>query len=75
MSSHQLPNLILMANQIAANITSGQSEEVTAAAVTQHLLRFWSRAMKAEIVAYLNADGSELSATAKLAVAKLEQAA
>jgi formate dehydrogenase subunit delta len=75
MSSHQLPNLILMANQIAANITSGQSEEVTAAAVTQHLSRFWSRAMKAEIVAYLNEDGSELSETAKLAVSKLEQAA
>lgn len=69
MRTHQLHALIEMVNQIANNITSGVSQELTAKEVASHLGRFWSRSMKDEIVDYLNSDGSELSETSKAAVA------
>ena len=72
MSQHQLASMIEMVNQIAANITSGESQEQVAEKVSVHLKRFWSRGMKAQIFAYLEADGSELSPAAKASLERLK---
>lgn len=71
MSQDPLQGLIRMANQIAANIAPGSDDAVAVDQVANHLRRFWARSMKARIVAYAEADGSELSEVARRAVAQL----
>lgn len=72
MSQHQLASMIEMVNQIAANITSGESQEKVAEKVSVHLKRFWSRGMKEQIFAYLEVDGSELTPAAKASLERLK---
>jgi len=72
MSKHQLASMIEMVNQIAANITSGESQEKVAEKVSVHLKRFWSRGMKEQIFAYLESDGSDLTPAAKASLERLK---
>ncbi len=65
--------LIKMANEIAGNIAPGKTQEQTADAMVQHLLRFWSRSMKTQIIACLEMDDKSLSATATQAIELLKQ--
>ncbi len=48
--------LVKMANEIAANIAPGKNQQQTAEAMLNHLTRFWSRSMKAQIIDCLEMD-------------------
>ncbi len=71
MSHSQLDQLIHMANQIADNNLHHGDETESVQIVSDHLMRFWARAMKQQIVAYANNDGSQLTPLARKAVAEL----
>lgn len=66
-----LQKLVRMANQIAANLDYGADQEKTAAAVADHLRRFWTPLMLDELVDGLEAGEAELSVTAARAVEQL----
>ena len=63
--------LIRMANQIAANFEYGADAKKAASGVADHLRRFWTPDMRAQIVDYRGRGGTELSEIAALAVADL----
>jgi formate dehydrogenase subunit delta len=63
--------LIRMANQIAANLDCGPDKARAADAVRDHLRRFWSPSMRAQIVAHRMQGGAGLSEVAALAVERL----
>jgi len=65
--------LVRMANQIAANLEYGSDKNRVANEVADHLRRFWSPSMRAEIIEYHARDGAGLGEVAALAVAKLSQ--
>ena len=67
--------LVKMANQIAANSDYGSDKAKVAAAVADHLTRFWTPAMRAAIVAGHAAKSLALSPVAAGAVDLLAQQA
>ncbi len=71
MSDQQLQNLIKMVNQIAVNQHGDESQ--AAQRVATHLQKFWARSMKAQIIAYLDDDGTELSPIAREAIVCLRE--
>jgi formate dehydrogenase subunit delta len=73
MLSKELANLIKMVNHIADNIAIGQSKEITAPKVTNHLRNFWARPMKEKIIGYAISDGEKLNPVAKIAVLQLQK--
>ncbi|MGO1502302.1 MAG: formate dehydrogenase subunit delta [Marinobacter sp.] len=72
MSDQQLNSLIKMIDQIIANnLHQGSDDKVTEVAA-DHLHKFWARSMKQQIIAYAHQSPAELSALARLTIAKLE---
>ena len=68
----ELQHLIAMANQIAANLRPAAVDDAAAAEmVAKHIRLFWARSMKAQIVDYVQADGTELNQVVKLAVVRV----
>jgi formate dehydrogenase subunit delta len=65
--------LIRMANQIAANFDFGPDKPKAVDGVADHLRRFWTSAMKAEIIGYQQNGGTELNEIAAQAVARLAE--
>jgi formate dehydrogenase subunit delta len=63
--------LVRMANQIAANFEYGADEGKVAADVADHLRRFWTPEMRAQIIQYRTGGGTGLNKIAALAVVKL----
>jgi formate dehydrogenase subunit delta len=63
-----IDRLVMMANQIAANLATADNP---VAATAEHIRLFWDPRMKAMISAY---DGAGLSATAAAAIAGLKAA-
>ncbi|MDM3871866.1 formate dehydrogenase subunit delta [Porticoccus sp. W117] len=65
----QLPHLIKMANQIAANQpVEFLGEEAAVAAVAEHIQKFWAPPMREKIIAYQQGGGAELTPLARRAV-------
>lgn len=71
MSLHNHTHLIRMANQIAANLSSGRDEAQAVEAIRHHLEAFWARPMKQRLIACLGNDGTELVPLAHRAVTLL----
>jgi formate dehydrogenase subunit delta len=69
----QVEKLVRMANQIAANFEYGPDKDKAAAGVADHLRRFWTPSMRAQIIEGYRQDAIDLSDLAKLAVAKLAE--
>jgi formate dehydrogenase subunit delta len=65
--------LVRMANQIALNFEYGEDRERAVAGVVDHLTRFWTPEMRAEIIEHAAQDTSALSDTAAAAVATLAE--
>jgi formate dehydrogenase subunit delta len=63
--------LTAMANQIGAFFRA-RGEAVAAAAIEDHLRRFWDPRMRDQIVAHLRAGGEGLEPAVRLAVARLD---
>jgi formate dehydrogenase subunit delta len=72
MGSHQLNSMIKMLNQIAANTPNQHDSEKVIGATENHMRKFWAKSMKAEIIAYLESGGDELSERAEAAVRRLQ---
>ena len=66
--------LVAMANQIGVFFSS-QKDGRAAADIATHLRKFWTRQMRAAIVAHLDEGGAGLSPAAREAVALLRDAA
>lgn len=67
MSLSQLQHLVVMANQIAANLAHGEESEQVAA-VASHIVRFWAAPMKEKIINHLHDGGEGLLPVAARAV-------
>jgi formate dehydrogenase subunit delta len=67
-------SLVRMANQIAVAFRMEPHEEAVAA-TTEHINLYWTRKMRADIIAYLKAGGAGLNAMASDAVRALRQPA
>lgn len=68
MQEVELNHLIKMLNQLADNLAQGDSPEITAERVADHLRRFWAPGMKKCIGQYANTGGEGLSPVARQAV-------
>ncbi|HEY8520796.1 MAG TPA: formate dehydrogenase subunit delta [Gammaproteobacteria bacterium] len=68
----KLEKLVKMANQIAANLSYGD-EGKAAEGVCDHLRRFWTPDMRAQIIEHYRQGGADLSPVAKAGVAKLAE--
>lgn len=66
--------LARMANQIAANLYYGVDEPKHAAAVADHLRRFWNSGMRAALVEAHRRNGVDLSEPVVRALAELPEA-
>ena len=58
MSATQIDHLVKMANQIALNLAAGKDEEAVAKATGEHITRFWTPAMRAQLREFWR-DGGE----------------
>jgi formate dehydrogenase subunit delta len=65
--------LARMANQIAANFHYGADKAKEAAGVADHLRRFWSSSMRAELVEAHRRNAVDLNELATLAVEELPE--
>jgi formate dehydrogenase subunit delta len=66
--------LLRMAEQIAANVTVSHDVNVVAERTADHLVRFWDPRMRADLLAYVDSVGPELSASVQGAVERLREA-
>lgn len=65
--------LIKMANQIACNIAPGKNQEQAARAMADHLVRFWARSMKVQIIDCLEMKNNRLDPIAVDAIKLLKE--
>jgi formate dehydrogenase subunit delta len=65
--------LVRMANQIAANFDFGPDKAKAAEGVLDHLRRFWTSQMKAQIVERYESGDAGLNEIAAMAVQKLAE--
>jgi len=65
--------LAYMANQIGKFFAS-QGEEKAAAAVVDHLLKFWDPRMRSEISAFASGGGAGLDPVVRRAIERLQEA-
>ena len=75
MASQQLKQLIRMAEQIAANLAAGVDADTAATRTADHLRRFWTPAMRSELLDYWQEGQEELDATVSAALAVLSSQA
>jgi len=61
MSVRQHDRLVKMANQIALNMAACGEEEVVAARTAEHIAKFWTPAMRRQLLDYYHAGGEGLA--------------
>jgi formate dehydrogenase subunit delta len=61
MSVRQIEHLVKMANQIALNLTAGGDKEAEAKRVWEHIEKFWTPAMREELLSYWQQGGEGVS--------------
>ena len=57
MASRQIDHLVKMANQIALNLGAGH-DDAAATRTAQHISRFWTAAMRRQLIQYWRAGGA-----------------
>jgi formate dehydrogenase subunit delta len=65
--------LVAMANDIAAFFAGESDRETAVAGIASHIVRFWERRMRSQIVSYYLSGGGGLSPLAMAAVARLAE--
>jgi formate dehydrogenase subunit delta len=60
MSEGQINHLVKMANQIALNLAAWGDEEAVAVKTGEHIEKFWTRAMREQLLDFWRADGEDL---------------
>lgn len=61
MSAHQVQQLVKMANQIAMNLGGGRNEQQAAVETGEHITRFWTPAMRAQLLEYWRSGGEGIA--------------
>ena len=61
MTARQIEHLVKMANQIAVNLTPWGDEETVANKTREHIEKFWTIAMREELMAYWRDGGDNVS--------------
>ena len=61
MSAGQIDQLVKMANQIARNLAAWGDEEAVAAKTAEHIEKFWTPAMRRQLMDFWQAGGEGLS--------------
>ncbi|PCM44195.1 formate dehydrogenase subunit delta [Marinobacter sp. ANT_B65] len=72
MKDQELNNLIKMLDQIIANNLHHGDDDKVAGVAADHLHKFWARSMKQQIIACADGTSPELSALARLTIARLQ---
>jgi formate dehydrogenase subunit delta len=75
MASQELKQLIKMAQQIAANLAAGVDANTAAARTADHLRRFWTPAMRSQLLDYWQDGEGDLDTTVSAALAELSSQA
>jgi len=65
MTGAGIEHLVKMANQIALNFGERRDSAAAARRTAEHLARFWTPAMRAQLAAYLARGGDGLSPVAR----------
>jgi formate dehydrogenase subunit delta len=60
MSARQVDHLAKMANQIAVNMAAWGDEAEVAAKTSEHIEKFWTRAMREQLLDFWRAGSEEL---------------
>lgn len=60
MSARQINHLVKMANQIALNMAAWGDEAEVAAKTSEHIEKFWTCAMREQLLDFWRADGEDL---------------
>ena len=69
--SRQIEQLVKMANQIALNVAAGQDEVIVARETAAHIRKFWTPAMRQQLLDFRRAGGAVAPAVA-IALAALD---
>ena len=72
MTAKQIDHLVKMAEQIALNLGAGRDDRAAAERSADHILRFWTPAMRHQLQEFRHA-GGEVSAVVAAALQRLEQ--
>jgi len=75
MAAKQIDNLVKMANQIALNMAAWGDEAAVANKVGEHIEKFWTRDMRAQLLDYWRANGEGLLPAVSCALASTDRAA
>jgi len=68
MNDSQVKRLVRMANQIALNMASWGNEKAAAEKTADHMQRFWTPAMRAQLTDYCREDGAGVSTVVERAL-------
>ncbi len=67
----QIDHLVQMANQIALNVSSRGDVDAIAASIGEHLVKFWTPAMRQQLLGYHREGGGELSPAVEVALQRI----
>jgi len=61
MSAKQVEQLVKMANQIAQNLGAGRDQQLAASKTGEHIVRFWTPAMRAQLQEFWRSGGEGIA--------------
>jgi len=73
MSAGQIAHLVKMVNQIALNMAAWGDEEAVAAKTGEHIEKFWTRAMREQLLDFWRAGGEGLSLVVCSVLASMDE--
>ncbi|MEH6635184.1 MAG: formate dehydrogenase subunit delta [Halioglobus sp.] len=73
MSAKQINQLVKMANQIALNMAAWGDAEAVARQTGEHIEKFWTRAMREQLLEFWRAEGEGLSSVACAVLAMMDE--
>lgn len=73
MSPAQIHHLIKMANEIALNMAAWGDDEEVARKTGEHMEKFWTRAMREQLLEFWRAQGGGLSPVVCCALASMDE--
>lgn len=74
MTVQQIQSLVKMANQIALNMAAWGDEDAVARQTAEHLEKFWTRAMREQLLEFWRAGGEGLSPAVARVLAATDRA-
>jgi len=75
MAARQIDHLVKMANQIVLNMAPWGDEQAVAAKTAEHLEKFWTAAMREQLLNHCRHSADDLSPVVTLALTMIEPTA